>query len=339
VLLGQTVIPRRHAYGYGAITLSGQAFNPARLTRRFITRPGPVGDRTHRPSTPHAQPPTGITRARFGLVRFRSPLLTEYPFLQVLRCFTSLRTPRTIGAVTAHDGCRVTPFRNPRIKASSAAPRGISLPATSFIGPVCQGIHHTPLQATPHTGDPQDQTNTGRQIINTLRSQNDQTNNQTPIKGDPVEIHQYKQTTTSHPPKGRPRGPLASTLQFSNHHATPHTPTRNTREGTHGGHPNANPPTQGGPWRPGNPTACPYPPPQGRRNDPSTPARPAPREQNPRHHARQTKTLRRKEVIQPHLPVRLPCYDLVPITSLTLDGSPQQYWSGHRLRVLPTFMT
>ena len=33
------------------------------------------------------------------------------------------------------------------------------------------------------------------------------------------------------------------------------------------------------------------------------------------------KKLRRKEVIQPHLPVRLPCYDLVPITSLTLDGS------------------
>ena len=51
------------------------------------------------------------------------------------------------------------------------------------------------------------------------------------------------------------------------------------------------------------------------------------------------KILRRKEVIQPHLPVRLPCYDLVPITSLTLDGSPQQNWSGHRLRVLPTFMT
>ena len=28
--------------------------------------------------------------------------------------------------------------------------------------------------------------------------------------------------------------------------------------------------------------------------------------------------LPRKEVIQPHLPVRLPCYDFVPITSLTL---------------------
>ena len=32
----------------------------------------------------------------------------------------------------------------------------------------------------------------------------------------------------------------------------------------------------------------------------------------------------KKEVFQPHLPVRLPCYDLVPITSLTLDGSPQK---------------
>ena len=30
--------------------------------------------------------------------------------------------------------------------------------------------------------------------------------------------------------------------------------------------------------------------------------------------------LPRKEVIQPHLPVRLPCYDFVPVTSPTLDG-------------------
>jgi hypothetical protein len=30
--------------------------------------------------------------------------------------------------------------------------------------------------------------------------------------------------------------------------------------------------------------------------------------------------LPRKEVIQPHLPVRLPCYDFVPIASPTLDG-------------------
>jgi hypothetical protein len=37
--------------------------------------------------------------------------------------------------------------------------------------------------------------------------------------------------------------------------------------------------------------------------------------------------LLRKEVIQPHLPVRLPCYDLVPITSPTFDGSPHEGWA------------
>ena len=31
-------------------------------------------------------------------------------------------------------------------------------------------------------------------------------------------------------------------------------------------------------------------------------------------------SLPRKEVIQPHLPVRLPCYDFVPVISPTLDS-------------------
>ena len=31
--------------------------------------------------------------------------------------------------------------------------------------------------------------------------------------------------------------------------------------------------------------------------------------------------LHRKEVIQPHLPIRLPCYDFTPVISLTFDGS------------------
>ena len=57
-------------------------------------------------------------------------------------------------------------------------------------------------------------------------------------------------------------------------------------------------------------------------------------------HDRQTRCqmLLRKEVIQPHLPVRLPCYDLVPIASPTFDSS-LSYELGHRLRVLPTFVT
>ena len=48
--------------------------------------------------------------------------------------------------------------------------------------------------------------------------------------------------------------------------------------------------------------------------------------------------LLRKEVIQPHLPVRLPCYDFVPIADPTFDSSPP-CGLGHWLRVLPTFVT
>jgi hypothetical protein len=48
--------------------------------------------------------------------------------------------------------------------------------------------------------------------------------------------------------------------------------------------------------------------------------------------------LLRKEVIQPHLPVRLPCYDFVPIADPTFDHSLPE-GLGHGLRVLPTFMT
>ena len=45
----------------------------------------------------------------------------------------------------------------------------------------------------------------------------------------------------------------------------------------------------------------------------------------------------RKEVIQPQLPLRLPCYDFTPITNPTFDGS-LPCGLGHRLRVLPAFV-
>jgi hypothetical protein len=40
-----------------------------------------------------------------------------------------------------------------------------------------------------------------------------------------------------------------------------------------------------------------------------------------------TKALLRKEVIQPHLPVRLPCYDFVPIADPTFDSSLPKGWA------------
>ena len=144
---------------------------------------------------------------------------------------------------------------------------------------------------------------------------------------------------------------LASTIQFSNHHAPRPDPTRGPqgrRRPARGIRKTAR--TQNGcGWRSGNPNAYPYhspPAPKGTReaNDlfhTSTPTRT--REPSPAHgphDGRRTGVLKNsvKEVIQPHLPVRLPCYDLVPITSLTLDGSIHK-GLGHRLRVLPTFMT
>jgi hypothetical protein len=45
----------------------------------------------------------------------------------------------------------------------------------------------------------------------------------------------------------------------------------------------------------------------------------------------------RKEVIQPQLPLRLPCYDFTPVTNPTFDGS-LPCGLGHRLRVLPASM-
>ena len=45
--------------------------------------------------------------------------------------------------------------------------------------------------------------------------------------------------------------------------------------------------------------------------------------------------LPRKEVIQPHLPVRLPCYDFTPLAPHTFGASPH-LWLGRRLRVQTT---
>ena len=47
--------------------------------------------------------------------------------------------------------------------------------------------------------------------------------------------------------------------------------------------------------------------------------------------------LPRKEVIQPQLPLRLPCYDFTPIADPTFDSC-LPCGLAHRLRVLPTFV-
>ena len=45
----------------------------------------------------------------------------------------------------------------------------------------------------------------------------------------------------------------------------------------------------------------------------------------------------RKEVIQPQVPLRLPCYDFTPVAEPTVVGC-LHCWLAHRLRVNPTPM-
>lgn len=108
------------------------------------------------PTTPMTQPLPGITRHRFSLIRFRSPLLTEsllfsLPVGTEMFHFPTFPPPALCvqTGVTAHDCCRVSPFGHPRITARLAAPRGLSQPPTSFIGSWCQGIHRAPLITWP----------------------------------------------------------------------------------------------------------------------------------------------------------------------------------------------
>ena len=54
-------------------------------------------------------------------------------------------------------------------------------------------------------------------------------------------------------------------------------------------------------------------------------------------HRSKSSGIPRKEVIQPQLPLRLPCYDFTPIIDPTFDGC-LPYGLAHRLRVLPTFV-
>jgi hypothetical protein len=110
------------------------------------------------PTTPNTQRLPALTRARFSLFHFRSPLLAESRLLSLpvgneMFHFPTF-PPHTLCVqvrVTGHDSCRVPPFGNPRITARLTAPRGLSQPPTSFIGSWCQGIHRAPLLTWPQS--------------------------------------------------------------------------------------------------------------------------------------------------------------------------------------------
>ena len=125
----------------------------------------------------------------------------------------------------------------------------------------------------PHTrGNPQDQ-RTPDDRSSTLCDH--KTIKQQPDPQQKGTRSKYISTSRPQPPAPQGRGMVRSRPLSSSQTTTPHQGHNpNTRDHEPRRAPVRQPPP-GGPWRPGNPTACPYPPPRGR-NDRSTPARPAP---------------------------------------------------------------
>ena len=82
-------------------------------------------------------------------------------------------------------------------------------------------------------------------------------------------------------------------------------------------------------WSAFHPRALPPAPAATRHGRPSRPAHSSgPTPTPPQRKQTAGQVLLRKEVIQPHLPVRLPCYDFVPIADPAFDGSlPDRGWA------------
>jgi hypothetical protein len=106
------------------------------------------------PTTPWMQRLPAITHPRFGLFRFRSPLLPESLLFSLpvgTEMFHFPTFPPNALCVQAQvlrlSSEWVSPFGHPRITARLSTPRGFSQTPTSFIGSRCQGIHHVHLVA------------------------------------------------------------------------------------------------------------------------------------------------------------------------------------------------
>ena len=133
---------RRTVFSYPTLTVSGpvsQTDSPNTCVLSLSASMAVLARCVPQPRT--RNPCQVITRTRFSLLRFRSPLLTESQLFSLptgteMFHFPAL-PPHTLYiqvVVTPHDGCQVSPFGNPRISARLTAPRGISQPPTSFIG-------------------------------------------------------------------------------------------------------------------------------------------------------------------------------------------------------------
>ena len=84
--------PRHTDYAYGAITLCGRPFQDRSASLRV--RAAGLSPRPFPPYNPGDTTPTGLTCHRFGLFRFRSPLLSESRLISFPRGTEMCHFPR-----------------------------------------------------------------------------------------------------------------------------------------------------------------------------------------------------------------------------------------------------
>ena len=130
-------------FAYGAITLYGGLFQKPSARPVLCNSPtGLQSDPTPSLNTVEATL-AGLTPLRFGLFRFRSPLLAESRLLSLPGGTEMVHFPPFASTelcihsgMTRHDPCRVSSFGDPRIKACLQLPEAYrSLPRPS--SPLC----------------------------------------------------------------------------------------------------------------------------------------------------------------------------------------------------------
>jgi hypothetical protein len=139
-------------FAYGTVTLCGRPFHAGSTTRELCNSLEARQSFPSGPTTPTWQRLPPFAPCRFRLYPVRSPLLGASRLFSLPRGTEMFHFPRfplptlcvQVG-VMWHDPHQVFPFGNPRINACLAAPRGLSQPATSFIGFQRQGIHRVPF--------------------------------------------------------------------------------------------------------------------------------------------------------------------------------------------------
>lgn len=271
-----TATARPCAFGYGAITLYGPVSNPVRLTHGFLQLAAGASAPA-RPLPRHqCRNPRRVSHGTgLAIIRFRSPLLTEYPFLQVLRCFTSLRTPRTKLCGAGPQQPAGYPIRTPSDQSPvGGSPRPIAAPHVLHRyclprhPPYAHGNKPTNPRKKGATGPCHLHWNTLRQLIRSSKHHpHQQCGRLTKTLANTIQHPpnrrgwngSTKSTVRTHPahPKrhtvhARVHSPVLKPPHHTTPAPTPHRGTARTAGTEH--HPRQ------GAWRSGNPTACTTPP-------------------------------------------------------------------------------